>query len=388
MRPKKAPIKAILTIGLGGLIVASGGNASALTTRLDYIWGGNGGGTTVFIHGHGNCVGGGGADSRCVNLPYGYWLNSTEDGGDGHDFMAEATSKCLASGCSMACSSSGCGTINYTGSWRYSEAFTVRYDLINQSLAAATNDVANCLVDLKNGTNNSGCNPSRYQRTSFRVVGHSAGGALIDRIMSTGSWPALTGTGGAIIGNPVADAGALAGSKAASALYGTDGVSNFCTTLVSWIAGWAVKNAGNGSLTRSSVLGEANNGRAGKSPRWIYKVTTAGGSGSVNNNSSNAIQENVNDGKMGLLVGCVGYTTDDDTDGVLWMYDSDPTSNTSGSNGGKFRSQYTGYYWHWVSSWANHSHNRNDAYVKKYGFQNFTGCYTISPGTCVGQYAQ
>jgi hypothetical protein len=26
--------------------------------------------------------------------------------------------------------------------------------------------------------------------------------------------------------------------------------------------------------------------------------------------------------------------------------------------------------------------------VKKYGFQNYTGCYYISPGTCIGQYAQ
>jgi hypothetical protein len=41
-----------------------------------------------------------------------------------------------------------------------------------------------------------------------------------------------------------------------------------------------------------------------------------------------------------------------------------------------------------VPSWANHSHNRNDAYVKKYGFQSHAGCYYISPGTCIGQYAQ
>jgi hypothetical protein len=243
-------------------------------------------------------------------------------------------------------------------------------------------------MDLKNGTNNTGCNPNRYQRTSFRVVGHSAGGAVIDRIFSTGFWPGLTGTSGAIIGNPISDAGALAGSKAASALYGTDGASNFCTTLVSWVAGWALKSTGNASLTRATLLGEANNGKAGKSPRWIYKVTTSGGAGSVNNASRDAIKEDVNDGKMGLLAGCVGYSTDDDTDGVLWMYDTDPTSNPNGSNGGKYRAQYTGNYWRWVPSWSNHSHNRNDAYVKKYGFQNYTGCYYISPGTCIGQYAQ
>ncbi|MFL5346702.1 MAG: hypothetical protein ACJ8AT_18125 [Hyalangium sp.] len=379
--------KAIVTC-VAGVVLAWSGSAAALPVKLDLVWGGNGGGTTVFIHGHGNCVGGNGSDSRCVNLSYGYWLNSTDDGGDGHDFMAEATSKCTASGCSMACSSSGCSSMSYVGSWKYSEAFSIRYDFVNQTLWNATNDVASCLLDLRNGTNTSGCNPSLYKRTSFRVVGHSAGGAVIDRIFSGGWWPDLTGANGAIIGNPVSDAGALAGSKAASALYGTDGSSNFCTVLVSWLAGWALKDTGNSSLTRGTLIGEANNGKAGKSPRWIYKVTSAGGSGSVNNSSSDAIKEDANDGKMGILTGCVGYSSDDDTDGVLWQYDSDPTSNPSGSNGGKLRSQYTGYYWHWVPSWSNHSHNRNDAYVKKYGFQSYTGCYYISPGTCIGQYAQ
>jgi len=364
------------------------GAASALPVKLDLVWGGNGGGTTVFIHGHGNCVGGNGSDSRCVNLSYGYWLNSTEDGGDGHDFLAEATSKCTASGCSMACTSAGCNSMSYSGSWSYSEAFTIRYDFVNQSLWNATNDVGNCLMDLRNGTNASGCNPNLYRRTSFRVVGHSAGGAVIDRMFSGGWWPGLTGSGGSIVGNPVSNSGALAGSRAASALYGTDGASNFCTTLISWVAGWAFKSTGNASLTRGTLIGEANNGKAGKSPRWIYKVTTAGGSGSANNSGRDSIKEDVNDSKMGILTGCVGYSSDDDTDGVLWQYDTNPTSNPSGSNGGKYRSQYTGYYWSWIPSWANHSHNRNDAYVKKYGFQNYSGCYYISPGTCIGQYAQ
>ncbi|HZH77630.1 MAG TPA: hypothetical protein VEY88_16515 [Archangium sp.] len=378
---------AITTLAVG-MAIAWSGSASALTVKLDYIWGGNGGGTTVFIHGHGNCVGGNGSDSRCVNIPYGYWLNSTEDGGDGHDFMAEATSKCTASGCSMACTAAGCNSVSYTGSWSYSEAFTIRYDMVNQSMMASANDVARCLVDLRNGTNLSGCNPSLYKRTSFRVVGHSAGGAVIDRIFSTGAWPELTGTSGAIVGNPVASSGALAGSRAASALYGTDGASNFCTTLVSWVAGWAFKSTGNASLTRGSVIGEARNGRQGKSPKWIYKITSTGGSGSANNNGKDSIQESTNDSKMGILAGCVGYSTDDDTDGVLWHYDNDPTSSPSTSNGGKYRAEYTGKYWSWVASWANHSHNRNDAYVKKYGFQSYSGCYYISPGTCIGQYAQ
>lgn len=384
-------MRLVKAVGALAAVVAMawGGSASARTVNLSYVWGGNGGGTTVFIHGHGNCVGGNGADSRCVNASYGYWLNSTDDGGDGHDFMAEATSKCTASGCSMACSASaGCSTVTYTGAWSYAEAFSIRYDFVNQGLSGATDDVARCLIDLRNGTNATGCNPSLYRRTSFRVVGHSAGGAVIDRILSTGAWPELTGTNGAIVGIPVASAGALAGSRASSALYGMDGASNFCTTLVSWLAGWALKDVGNASLTRSAMLGEANNGRAGKSPRWLYKVSTAGGSGSSNNNGRESVQEALNDAKMGVLVGCVGYSADDDSDGVLWMYDSDPTSNPNGSNGGKYRSQYTGYYWHWIQSWSNHSHNRNDAYVKKYGFQTNAGCYYISPGTCIGQYAQ
>lgn len=379
-------IASVVALGMTVL----GTQAAQAGPKLDYIWGGNGGGTTVFIHGHGNCVGGAGSDARCTNDARGYWLNSTDDGGDGHDLMGEATSKCTASGCAMSCSTSGCSTLNYTGSWSWAEAFTIRYDGVNQTMANAANDVANCLRDLKGGTNTTGCNPSLYKRTSFRVVAHSEGGAILDRILSLpGSTGAgLSSTGGAIVGNPVTLAGALAGSKAASALYGVDGASNFCTTLVSWLAGWALKDTGNATLTRGAMIGEANNGRAGKSSRWVYKVTTSGGSGSVNNNSSNSIAESVNDTKMGVLVGCVGYSTDDDTDGVVWSYDSDPTSNAASSNGGKYRSQWTGYYWHWVASWANHSHNRNDAYVKKYGFQNFSGCYgNYSPGTCVGQYA-
>ncbi|MBV8755662.1 MAG: hypothetical protein JO257_00215 [Deltaproteobacteria bacterium] len=347
------------------------GVAEASTTKLDIVWAGSNG-TVVFIHGKGNCTMSslGSFDSRCGNDPRGYWLNSTNDGGDGHDFMDEATA------------------FNTGSSFTYSEAISLRYDGENQAFWYATNDVAACLSDLAAGTNSSGCNPSLIRRTQFRVVAHSEGGAIVDRILSTGWWPALTGAGGAIIGNPVTSSGALAGARSASALYGVDGASNFCTTLVSWIAGWALKSPGTASLTRGTVIGEANNGKAGKSPRWVYKVTTTGGSGSCNNNSSNSISESVDDGKLGALCGCIGYSTDDDADGILWMYDSDPTSNPGSSNGGKVRSQYTGYYWHWVASWANHSHTRNDAYIAKYGYQTSSGCYAISPGTCVGQYAR
>ena len=351
-------------------VLAMTGVASANPTKLDIAWSGSNG-TVVFIHGKANCTdsGMGMYDSRCGNDLRGYWLNSTNDGGDGHDFMDEATARTDGS------------------SWTYWEAISIRYDGENQAFWSATNDVAACLSDLAAGTNSSGCNPSLIHRTQFRVVAHSMGGAILDRILSTGWWPQLTGSSGAIIGSPVTSSGALAGAKSASALYGVDGASNFCTTLVSWVAGWALKNAGTQSLERGTVIGEANNGKAGKSPRWIYKVTTTGGGGSCNNNSADSISESVDDGKMGLLCGCIGTSSDDDSDGILWMYDTDPTSNPSASNGGKLRSQYTGYYWHWVASWANHSHTRNDAYVAKYGYQTASGCYSISPGTCVGQYA-
>ena len=351
-------------------LVAMSGTADANTTKLDIVWSGTQG-TVVFIHGKGNCTMSslGSYDSRCGSDPRGYWLNSTDDGGDGHDFMDEATAR------------------NTTNGWLTWEAISIRYDGENQGFWSAAADVAACMSDLAAGTNSSGCNPSLIRRTSFRVVAHSEGGTILDRIFSTGWWPQLTGPAGAIVGNPVASSGALAGARSSSALYGVDGASNFCTTLVSWVIGWALKDPGSQSLTRGSVIGEANNGKAGKSPRWFNKITTTGGSGSCNNNSSNSISESVDDGKMGALCGCIGYSSDDDSDGILWMYDTDPTSNPGASNGGKLRSQYTGYYWHFVASWANHSHTRNDAYVAKYGYQTTSGCYTISPGTCVGQYA-
>lgn len=361
----------IVTLTLVATFVALAPAAEANKTRLDIVWGGTAG-TVVFIHGKANCTESSLAsfDSRCGNDAHGYWLNSTNDGGDGHDFMDEATIR-----------------VNADGSVTTWEAIAVRYDGENQGFWSAANDVAACLKDLAAGSNASGCNPSLIRRTAFRIVVHSMGGAIIDRILSTGWFPELTGSGGAIVGSPVTSAGALAGAKSASALYGIDGASNFCTSLVSWVAGWALKNPGTQSLTRSSVIGEARNGLAGKSPRWVLKVTTTGGSGSCNNNFNDSIAESVNDTPLGLLCGCVGFSSSDDTDGILWQFDTDPTSNPSGSNGGKLRAEYTGMYWHWVASFANHSHNRNDAYVRKYGFQGSNFCFPISPGTCVGQFA-
>jgi hypothetical protein len=363
-------LKAIAA-GVGAAVVTlvAAREASALPTKLDRVWGGSGG-TVVFIHGHGNCSNPSGQrfDARCGNDPRGYWLNSTEDGGDGHDFMDEATAR-----------------KNADGTWSYSEALSLRWDGNSQSMWAGANDVAACLKDLYNGANSSGCNPGLLKRTSFRIVAHSEGGAVVDRILSTGWWTELN-TG--IVGSPVTSAGALAGAKSASALYGVDGASNFCTSLVSWLAGWALKDAGTASLTRGTILGEANNGKAGKSPRWINKITTSGGSYSCNNDGKPfwSVNEHTNDTAMGALCGCIGYSSDDDSDGVLWNYDTDPTSNPGGSNGGKYRAQFTGKYWHWISSWSNHSHNRNDAIISKTGYQTANGCYTDSPGTCIGQY--
>ncbi len=343
------------------------GVALAGPTKLNFVWSGSAG-TVVFVHGHGNCTNPNGQayDSRCGNDPAGYWLNSTEDGGDGHDMLDDATARATSTG------------------WQYWEAFSIRYDGTDQAFWGAANDVAGCLRDLLNGTNSTGCNPSLYRRTRFYLAAHSEGGTILDRIFSSGWYPDIVS---ATQGYPVSDSGALAGAKSASALYGTDGASNFCTTLVSWLVGWALKDTGTSSLTRGTVIGEANNGHQGKSPRWFLKVTTSGGSGSCNNTSVRPVNESVNDSKMGVLCGCIGYSSDDDSDGILWMYDTDPTSNPSGSNGGKYRAQYTGYYWHWLASWANHSHTRNDAYAPKYGYQTNQYCYPISPGTCIGQYA-
>lgn len=382
-------------------LMVVGSAAEARTVRLNFVWGGNSAGGTgtkavVFIHGHGNCTesSGSGYDSRCGSDARGYWLNSKNDSGDGHDLMDEAASKCTASGCTataQTCTDPTTCPVSYTGTWKWWDAFAIRYNGNDQGFWDATNDVAGCLVDLRNGTNTTGCNPNLYRRTQIYLVGHSEAGAIIDRIFSTGWWSSgsnnLTGSGGAIVGSPNLLAGALAGAKSASALYGVDGASNFCTSLVSWLARWAIADAGTASLTRGTVIGEANNGKAGKSGRWLYKVTTTGGGGSCNNNGAYAsVNEHVNDTGLGTLCGCIGYSTDDDSDGILWMYDTDPTSNTAGSNGGKYRSQYTGYYWHFSASKANHSHNRNDAYARTKGLQNYTGCVSAVPGSCVGQY--
>lgn len=351
------------------VLVASHGSAEA-TPQLQYVWGGSGG-TVVFIHGKAECSN---SMTDCnsydsITGPRGYWSNSANS----RDMLNEATTRYTSSGTT------------------YYEAFTIGYNLASQGYWYAANDVGNCLKDLYQGTNNSGCNPNRYQRTSFHIVTHSAGATIIDRLLSTGWY----GINSHVIGNVNVIAPALAGSRASSALYGIDGYSNFCSTLVRWLAGWAFKNNGAQSLTRSAVIGEANKGYAGRSPRWLMKVTTTGGDCSANNDSwwcGTSVDEHDNDSSMGALAGCLGYSSHDDMDGLLYWSDSDPTNNISangcpsGDHSCHYYSQFTGYYWHWFETWSNHSHSRDDAYTTRGDWQSTSGCFTRSPGTCVGQY--
>jgi hypothetical protein len=358
--------RASVSVLVSAMLLAASGVARA-GAQLQYVWYGTAG-TVVFIHGKAECSWGmsdcnGGTSSTG---PRAYWTN----GSNNADMMNEATTKYASD-----------------GSAQYYDGFSIGYDLDNQGFWSAANDVGACLQDLYQGSNNSGCNPNKYQRTSFHIVTHSAGATLIDRLLSTG-WYSINSH---VVGNVVVVAPSLAGSRAASALYGIDGYGNFCTGLVSALAGWAFQNNGTQSLTRSAVIGEANKGYAGRSPIWELKVTTTGGSGSANNNWYTGVNEHDNDSAMGILSGCLGYNSSDDLDGLLYWSDSDPTNNTGGNNCPGDRSchyyaQFTGSYWHWFESWANHSHSRDDAYDTLGDWQSSTGCYTRTPGTCVGQY--
>jgi hypothetical protein len=379
--------KKILSTVLGlaaacGLTLAA--KSASAAPQLQYVYGGSAG-TVVFIHGKAECST---SMSDCnggtsTGGPASYWTNRAT----GANMLNEATTKYTTNGT------------------QYYEAFAIGYDLANQGYWSSANDVAYCLRDLVNGTNGSGCNPSLYRRTNFHVVTHSAGGAVIDRILSSGWWQDVNN---AIVGNVVTLSPALAGSRSSSALYGVDGYGGWCSTLVSWLAGWSLKNNGAQSLTRGAVVGEANKGYQGRSPRWLLKVVSTGGGGSANNagvdpvfgtcgwGSGICVDERDNDFKMGALSGCLGYSSSDDTDGLLYFSDEDPTSNTAangcyndsayGNTTCKYYSQYSGAYWHWFTSWGNHSHTRDDAYVTKGDWNSTSGCYYRSPGTCVGQY--
>jgi hypothetical protein len=351
--------------------------------QLQYIYGG-GSGTVVFIHGKGDCSRGmgdcNGGDS--TSGPAAYWTNDA----NGVTMLNEATTQYGSNGAS------------------YFEAFAIGYDYDNQGYWYAANDVGSCLRDLYQGTNWSGCNPSLYQRSSFHVVTHSAGATVMDYLLSYvdqqtwgyGIQPHLTGW-------VVSLAPALVGSRASSALYG-QGYGNFCTGLVSWLAGWAFQNNAAASITRASVVGMANAGKAGRTSYWILKVPSTGGSYSANNDGcgtfwgGTTVREDDNDCSMGALAGCLGYSNSDDMDGLIYWSDADPTNNT-GANGCnnsdthdgnavscQYYGQYSGAYWHWFTTWANHSHSRDDAYTTLGDWQSASGCNTRSPGTCVGQY--
>src|SRR5579859_5697308 len=131
---------ALVAVAVGFGVGLAAKSASANPTKLDLVWGGSNG-TVVFIHGHGNCVGTAGSDARCSGDPKGYWLNSTDDGGDGHDFLNESTARCTS------------GTAPNCTAWAWTEAMTIRYDGVNQGFWGAANDVAACLRDLRYGTN-------------------------------------------------------------------------------------------------------------------------------------------------------------------------------------------------------------------------------------------
>ncbi len=354
--------------------------AAAGGPQLQYVWGGGvGSNVAVFIHGKADCST---SMSDCnshdaTTGPVGYWTNNSTN----QNMLYEATNKYA--------------WVNGAQTVTYYDAFVIGYDLRNKSFWDAASDVGACLADLGAGTNASGCNPNLYQRTSYHLVTHSAGATVVDRILSA-NW---YGVNAHVVGGVLSIAPALAGSRASSALYGVDGYSNFCTSLVSWLAGWAIKDPAAASLTRGAVIGEANKGYAGRSPRAFNKVTTTGGGGSANNQNSTSVNEHDNDSAMGALASCLGYSSNDDMDGLLYWSDSDPTNNTAANNcpGGDhschYYSQFTGSYWHWFESWANHSHSRDDAYTtidrgqNGVNYCNSSGCFCDyrAPGSCIAQ---
>jgi hypothetical protein len=287
------------------------------------------------------------------------------------------------------------------GSGSY-DVFTIGYDLVNSGFWDSANDVGACLRDLANGWNYSGCNPYNYQRSSFHIVTHSAGATVVDRLLSTQWW----GINPHVLSDVSAIAPALTGSYASSVLYNQMNANGawYCNNpitngLIDIFGRWALGSNGAMSLTRGTVLGEANKGYAGRSDHWFDKIVSYGGSGSANNNNQIGVNESDNDGEMGALACYLGYSSGDDMDGLLYWSDSDPTNDTNnngcntsdtaygGTNSCHYYSQFTGLYWHWFTTWANHSHSRDDAYAQVW----YPGCYNLTngwrapaPGGCVG----
>jgi hypothetical protein len=285
------------------------------------------------------------------------------------------------------------------------DVFTIGYDLVNQGFWDAANDVGYCLSDLANGTNGSGCNPNHYQRSTFHIATHSAGATVVDRLLSTGWW----GVNSHVTGGIAAIAPALTGSYASSVLYNQANANGawYCNNpitngLISIFGRWALGSNGAASLTNSTVLGDANKYYAGRSQIWFNKIVSYGGSGSANNNNQIGVNESANDTEMGALACYLGYSSSNDMDGLLYWSDSDPTNNTGGNgcntsdtayggtNSCHYYAQFTGNYWHWFTTWANHSHSRDDAYTTIWG----AGCYNLTNGYrepalggCIGNYA-
>lgn len=371
-------LSAMLTAGL--LLLTSSALAAG-APQLHWVYGGNNGGTIVFIHGKGDCS---------------TWMGDCNSNAGGNNEISYWTNHNVGGNMLQ--------NMRMKGSTSY-DVFTVGYDLVNQGFWSSANDVGSCLADLYQGTNNSGCNPNRYQRSSFHIVTHSAGATVIDRLLSTGWY----GVNSHVAGWVVTLAPALTGSYASSVLYnqmnanGAWYCNNPITNGVIGIFGqWALGSSGAASLTRSTVVGEAGKGYAGRAPTWFLKVVSQGGSGSANNSYQIGVNESDQDGLMGALACYLGYSSSDDMDGLLYWSDTDPTNNTaangcntsdtaySGTNSCHYYSQYSGSYWHWMTTWANHSHSRDDAYTTIWG----AGCYNLTNGYrlpavggCVGNYA-
>ncbi|MGD0529582.1 MAG: hypothetical protein ABSE49_30875 [Polyangiaceae bacterium] len=364
---------------VGAMLLVSSAFASG-APQLHWVYGGTNGQTIVFIHGKADCsknmsdCNGGGAGYELS-----YWMNTST----GANQIAD---------------------MRMIGSASY-DAFTIGFDLDTQGYWGAANDVGNCLTDLYSGTNSSGCNPSYYKRSSFNVVTHSAGATVMDRLLSTGWF----GVNAHVTNGVAAIAPALTGSFASSVLYNQSNANGawYCNNpitngIIEIFGQWALGNAAAASLTNSTVLGQANQLYAGRSPIWFNKIVSYGGSGSANNANNIGVNESANDTEMGLLACYLGYSSSNDMDGLLYWSDTDPTNNTSangcsasgtaysGTNSCHYFAQFTGSYWHWITTWANHSHSRDDAYDTVWG----AGCYGLtngytfpSPGGCIGNYA-
>src|SRR5579883_1617164 len=194
----RTAVKLLVSIVVSvGLMLAARSAFASGPPQLHYVYGGTNGQTIVFIHGKSDCSPWMGDCNSNINgwgWELSYWTNH---GSTGQNMLQDMRMK---------------GSATY-------DVFTIGYDLVNQGFWYSANDVGYCLQDLYQGTNNSGCNPNGYQRSSFHIVTHSAGATVVDRLLSTGWY----GVNSHVSGDVITLAPALAGSRASSALYGVDG---------------------------------------------------------------------------------------------------------------------------------------------------------------------